>query len=502
MTAIFMSSRQFKAIPNEIVPDSLISIVDLSFNAIPQVPKEFFKCLPSLAILDLRGNSLVRVPDSVGLLYNLKILLLGSNKIQTVNSSDILGLNALETLDLCANQKCRLSEDVFSISSRLLLKLDLSFMRLESCPPSISFSTSLQTLNLSNNCLKALPESFRMLHTLVMLDLSHNSINQLPATLFSHFHRLKTLLLNNNRLVQLPEISDLISLEHLDVRYNCITHLPESMWKLSNLETLNVISTDCSVKFQSNACFDWPGVMKVHQNPIEYPPKDILTRPLHLILQYMRETPPSYIKSTAQASLAGIYPADTVLIGQFSGLSGDDVVSRVMQAPLMIQPTRAQILCQYILQECVKQPTNSNSKIQPQLIIEKWLKQVQTNLTKNSHVTLHQCIEDLACAVYMQEVLALKQSELRLDLSGLNDLSKVLFYMVVRFGRSQLEALVSKSSQTPTKHYCKILKNELMQCVDGLVLLLRRYSSLQETSEKVGSKLIAFSDKIMGKLNE
>ncbi|KAI6234802.1 Leucine-rich-repeats and calponin-like proteiny domain protein [Aphelenchoides fujianensis] len=142
-----------------------------------------------------------------------------------------------------------------SFDIRDLIAADLSLNRFTTLPP-LDECHSLERLELRSNALRTLPAATLLpLHSLTFLDLANNQLNELPAALFN-LPRLKVLLLNNNRLEQLPtdvrhladsleEASDylvdsLIVWLQLDLAANRLRQIPPVVSVLTQLRVLNL----------------------------------------------------------------------------------------------------------------------------------------------------------------------------------------------------------------------------------------------------------------------
>ena len=78
------------------------------------------------------------------------------------------------------------------------------------------------------------------LATLQTLDLSWNQLTDLPESI-GQLTQLQKLDLSYNQLTSLPDsISKLTQLQTLDLSYNRLTDLPDSISKLTQLQTLNL----------------------------------------------------------------------------------------------------------------------------------------------------------------------------------------------------------------------------------------------------------------------
>jgi len=155
---------------------------------LPELPEDI-GLLRALTRIDLRHNSLRRLPESLGQLHRLEDLTSMGNELASL-------------------------PDVFHHLKRLHY-LDMRENRLQSLPPSLGALENLQSLILWENCLSELPAEIGQLKRLVRLDLSRNPLLSLPESL-RHCE----------------------ALVHLDISGTLISHLPEWLGEMKNLKHL------------------------------------------------------------------------------------------------------------------------------------------------------------------------------------------------------------------------------------------------------------------------
>ena len=86
-----------------------------------------------------------------------------------------------------------------------------------------------------NDC--EIVEFIKLPPNLEFLSLVKNMIVRIPSGI-GYLHKLRTLHLSTNRLVDIPELPD--NLEYLDLSRNEITHVPMGFGKLQKLKTLKI----------------------------------------------------------------------------------------------------------------------------------------------------------------------------------------------------------------------------------------------------------------------
>lgn len=133
-------------------------VTELSLRSLQltEVPAQFLLSFPNLTSLELNYNRLERLPGSLALLNDLRILDLSANRIS-------LDVPQTQVLALC----------------RRLRYLNLSDNRLN-MPFSVAGMEQLAELRLRNAGLASLPEGITNCRALYMLDASNNFINTLP----------------------------------------------------------------------------------------------------------------------------------------------------------------------------------------------------------------------------------------------------------------------------------------------------------------------------------
>lgn len=174
-----------------------------------QIPNGVLKDLPFINDMFLYGNKLTSLPSSISHLTNLRRLLLQQNMITTSGlPGEITKLRKLEQLDLRYN---RLEGPLPTVLCNLesLEHLILTYNKLTSIVPEIS---NLKVCNLNYLLVCFVVLLYLIVYLLILKK------------------NLSVLIVNRNQIRQdLPEsIWELSKLSTLDLSYNHITSLPES----------------------------------------------------------------------------------------------------------------------------------------------------------------------------------------------------------------------------------------------------------------------------------
>ncbi|VDI59563.1 Hypothetical predicted protein [Mytilus galloprovincialis] len=301
-----LSARDLTLFPVEGVNFSQITKLLLDHNDIESIP-DSIDSFPSLQVLSMTGNRLIRLPDCIGCLTCLQELLLNENelcslpdRISELSQLQILNLtgNCLKELpesfgDLIKLKTLHIEENKLEIlpSTLGLLEnlevLELCDNTISYLPVSIGRLKSLKILNMCNNKLDSIPETVGDMLSLETIDLSGNNVELLPSH-FSSSVTLKRLFLDRNRITQLPDwVAELSCIEeftasdnklheqsltekfgmtcrmikHLDLGGNFMSQLPDSFGHLENLEQLHLGSVIDELERRNFQNGNWIGYL-------------------------------------------------------------------------------------------------------------------------------------------------------------------------------------------------------------------------------------------------
>ncbi|DBA03352.1 TPA: hypothetical protein N0F65_004629, partial [Lagenidium giganteum] len=283
-----LSHNNLRSFPPEVFPHLFaVRSLDLSNNALTALPVTIGEAR-DLNVLDIRANHLTELPESIKLLGQLKVLHVAFNQLEVFGVPDYCaGLKSLEELNLSGNRIGRLSESISALVSlkslemrgnpmtkklpdalrtlRTLLQanlsacglkrlgnevfgtgmvelrgLDVSFNTLTSLPECLGLVPNLQDLNAGNNMLVSLSPTLCNLQELVILRCDHNELEELPFEI-DNLYSLEELYVDHNRLERLPTTIGLLRrLRVLHVNSNRLAALPVELGALVHLQALNV----------------------------------------------------------------------------------------------------------------------------------------------------------------------------------------------------------------------------------------------------------------------
>nr|GME21069.1 LRR receptor-like serine/threonine-protein kinase GSO2 [Ipomoea batatas] len=227
---------------------SNLRLLDLSYVNLSMAHNwlEAINMLPSLRELHLSGCDLPKLSQSLRLLNNslLEVLDLSYNKFDTVVPKWIFNLNNLVSLDLKSSGFLSpLPDGPWNLTSIITLNINENEMN-GSLPSQFFRLSGLASLNLRDNQFQnPLPNDPWNLTSLSVLDISENNLNgSLPNQLFGLSH-LVSLDISSNKLQDpLPNgFSNLTFLKNLDASGNHMnSRIPNWIYDWTNLESLDL----------------------------------------------------------------------------------------------------------------------------------------------------------------------------------------------------------------------------------------------------------------------
>lgn len=171
---------------------------------IPFIPESIYR-LEYLEELVLLGCELKTIPETIGRLKSLKLLMLNYNLIANLPQS-IGDLDTLEELNLTGNYIEALPESIGLLMS--LKKLELSENSIKVIPENIGSLSYLEELNLAVNKIQTLPESIGSLKSLKKLNVYENDIKFIPDPIVPYLKNLKQFSCDHTILKRLELMGD------------------------------------------------------------------------------------------------------------------------------------------------------------------------------------------------------------------------------------------------------------------------------------------------------
>ncbi len=187
--------------------------------------------------LHLRERKLTQLPPEIGLLSELKTLIVHKNQLTSI-PPEIGQLTNLELLSFVSNQLASLPVEIGQLTK--LKNLGLTDNLFKSMPLAIAKLINLEQFNFAINLLTSLPQEIGQLTNLELLSLFSNQLTSLP-TAIGQLRKLKVLSLQKNQIISLPgEIGQMTALIQLTIHENQLTRLPNEIGLLTSLGFLNL----------------------------------------------------------------------------------------------------------------------------------------------------------------------------------------------------------------------------------------------------------------------
>ena len=221
--------------------------LDLSQNALHSLGLYHLRPLGHLSVLNVSANVISSLePQSFAGLASLTVLDLSANRLTRLTPGLFAELPSLAQLLLGGNRIQTVAPGAFDYLSRLT-DLHLDDNNLGHVPSAAlsALSANLESLHLAKNMIDSLDEgAFRPLVRLQVLRLNDNSLARIDPFAFDTLDSLELLDLSFNRLDGAELIESLrhcLSVRHLDLSGNAWRHLPAAFLSgLPKLQTLNI----------------------------------------------------------------------------------------------------------------------------------------------------------------------------------------------------------------------------------------------------------------------
>ena len=227
-----------------------IAELNLADCGLTRLPDEIFlpNVVEHLEFLNLGGNAISSLPNSMGELRKLRILFFANNQFSEI--PEVLGsLPSLYMLSFKDNKLHTIPETALAPSIRWLI---LTGNQLESLPRSIGRLKGLRKLMLSINRLSSLPDELGECKELELLRLAGNKLEALPPWLLSMPH-LSWLALSGNPL---PELA----------REGAPRVLPSAEWSSISLKDKIGEGASGSVYIAESSISDSPVAVKLFKS--------------------------------------------------------------------------------------------------------------------------------------------------------------------------------------------------------------------------------------------
>ncbi|XP_062559655.1 leucine-rich repeat neuronal protein 2-like [Armigeres subalbatus] len=252
-----------------------LEVLDISYNRLDTLGSKNFEAQEKLRVLNLSENVLTNLSkDTFRGLKKLEILKLNDNRIEKIHPTAFHGLLNLLELDLSNNQIVSFDEDVLKPLATLE-RLSLENNQILEVPfdTNLEYLRSLRFLDLSVNLIELVGnDSLESLRELRTLKLDGNVLTELDQGAFNGLSALKHLDLADNNLTVVPtiQLSKLYNLTTLSLSGNSFSHLPAvSFLNLFHLRELHLNRLDRLERIDTRAFVDntYLQILSLDDNP-------------------------------------------------------------------------------------------------------------------------------------------------------------------------------------------------------------------------------------------
>lgn len=305
-----ISNTDIQKIPKELGMLQSLKVLKCSNNTIEKIPKSL-SSLKCLEVLDLRYNHIKSIPNIFNDMINLKLITISSNQVENIKNSKFT--DNLLVFDAINNNIPEFPEAISKSRSLQYLLLDLN--NIESIPNMIGNFQNLLVLSVSRSQVQIISEEISQLINLRTLSLYDNKLNTLPSQI-SLLTNLETLDLNTNQFKEIPEpVLYLKNLEILNFSFNKINSIPSllsfqltrlkqlhletnpiqtldnipGLWKLSDLQCLNILDTNVTSIPSSFGLLSNLKELKVDENRLLFPPNEVIKKDAKFTLKYLSD---------------------------------------------------------------------------------------------------------------------------------------------------------------------------------------------------------------------
>lgn len=211
--------------------ENLIVLNISNNNHLGPVPSTLIHPLTKLRILDLTNTGLKVLPvDLLAASFDMEILVLKHNALQEIQDGTFANMKNITTIDLSYNNIMSIRPSSF-VNVMNIRRLILKSNQLNAFKGEMfNTGTSLEELDISDNHISYLfPSSFRIHPRLRKLNMANNKLNFFPSDLISTLQYLETINLSGNLLKNIDELdfARLPRLRHLHLADNSIEALNE-----------------------------------------------------------------------------------------------------------------------------------------------------------------------------------------------------------------------------------------------------------------------------------
>ena len=245
-----------------------LETLDLHGNRLKTLPLGFRR-LEHLTVLNLSKNSLSNsCLEVMSQISSLRELRLAENALDGTLDSRLSNLTKLEILGIQDNTLSALPSNLDGLSN--LRVLQIAGNRLTALPLESLAHLPLVELDAARNKLSGslFPSSIDMMHQLKSLNVASNALTSLTSSGVIHFPALQYLNLNENRLAELPDMSEWTNLLNLAAGGNKLSSFPGGITSLQKLKSADFSMNNIKKMDERFGLMESLTALRVANNPL------------------------------------------------------------------------------------------------------------------------------------------------------------------------------------------------------------------------------------------
>jgi len=184
LSELSIGSMRLTSVPKSALKLQHLRKLTLSNNNITLITPAETAAFPCLEVLDVTGNPLTALPNSIGSLSQMKELRLSQTKLTSL-PVEVSQLSLMEIIDIRMTEIEEYDVDMSRMTKlKQILACDGRLKRIgRSAAMSFTFLQSLETIDFARNMLEGIPRQIGYLRSLRRLDIQANQIRVLPGEL-------------------------------------------------------------------------------------------------------------------------------------------------------------------------------------------------------------------------------------------------------------------------------------------------------------------------------
>jgi Leucine-rich repeat (LRR) protein len=219
---LLLTNNNLSSLPDTFSNMTKLKILLLEKNKFTDFPAALLD-MPGLQEIRFADNKLEELPAGIDSISGLKIMDVSRNKLEAL-PVNLWKLNDLTAFYCSGNKLTKLPKELFKAPA--LDSLDASFNKLTSLPAEVKNAPKLSALAIQYNMITKLPAGIGDAPKLQLLIAGFNAISSVDTSLCGG--NVKYLLLNGNRIKQLPSQMQGCSYDALNVEWNFMDVSPGS----------------------------------------------------------------------------------------------------------------------------------------------------------------------------------------------------------------------------------------------------------------------------------